>query len=151
MKPTGHKMNPSYRHCKMTPAGFNFGLRVRLIVRIWSWFALALWTVDKSPWMNQRLTRESIVKDSTIILKFCPNSVFKFGISQLLWNFVRIRYFAIKDITVILKFRPNLVFFIFYDFGLAKLYLNLNPWNGWLLYQSLSPATNPAASRPRHH
>ena len=74
------------------------------------WFGL--WTVDKSPWMNQRLTRESIVKDSTIILKFCPNSVFKLGISQLFWNFVRIRYFAIKDITVVLKFRPHLVFFM---------------------------------------
>ena len=34
MKPTGHKMNPNYQHCdKMRPAGFNFGLRVSLIVK----------------------------------------------------------------------------------------------------------------------
>lgn len=38
--------------------------------------------------MNQRLTRESIVKDSTIILKFCPNLVF-----------------LAKDIKAILKIR----------------------------------------------
>ena len=33
MKPMGDKMNPSYRHCKMIPAGVNFGLRVLLIVK----------------------------------------------------------------------------------------------------------------------
>ena len=34
MKPTGHKMNPNYHHCdKMRPAGFNFGLRVSLVVK----------------------------------------------------------------------------------------------------------------------
>ena len=35
-KPMGHKMNPSYRNCdKMIPAGFNFGLRVSLMVIVW--------------------------------------------------------------------------------------------------------------------
>ena len=41
-KPMGHKMNPSYRNCdKMIPAGFNFGLRVSLMVIVWlTWFGL---------------------------------------------------------------------------------------------------------------